>query len=247
MTDNGLAVIGKMTNLTELNLACCSSIRDTGLAALLWLRGLQKLTLRACTKLSDVGLDLLGNLSSLTHLDLWGCRRVTKTGLVAFNSRRSKGTLQYLNLDGCIEIDSECLEHISQNTNLTYINISGCQVSDESMTHLMNLSKLHTLWASRCSLTDAGLAWIGCIASLTSLHLGENDGITDLGLSYLSQLKDLRELDLHECRHGITENGLISLQPLTALTHLDISENDRIFIGVARLCSILPSVNRFWH
>lgn len=248
VTDNGLAVIGKMTSLTDLNLACCQSIRDAGLAALLWLRGLQALTLRACTNITDTGVELLGNLSSLTHLDLWGCINISKVGLVPFAKKRaSKDGLRHLNLDGCFNVDSDCLEQILPTMSLTYLNVSGCRIRDECFTCLAQLSNLQTLWAAKCGLTDICLAKIGGISSITSLHLGGNDGITDQGLAHLSQLSNLRTLDLHECRHGITEDGLVSLQPLKALMQLDISENDRVPTAVARLCSILPSVNRFWY
>ncbi|GMH37025.1 hypothetical protein BSKO_04898 [Bryopsis sp. KO-2023] len=247
LTDKGLGAVGKMSGLTDLNLACCKKITDRGIGALLWLRALNTLNLRACEKVTNAGIELLGSISSLTHLDLWGCENITKDGLIPFVKRRvSKEGVRHLSLNGCTEVDSECLEKIIPTMNLTYLNVSRCQISDECLSCLKSSPNLTTLCVNQCDITDEGLARIACLTSLTSLRLGGNDRITDLGVAMLTQLTNLRSLDVHECRHGITEEGLISLQPLTSLTHMDVSENERLPSVLARLCNLAPSVHSFW-
>lgn len=69
VTDNGLAIVGKMTHLTKLHLEN-TAIGDAGMAQLAGLKNLEYLNLYK-TQVGDAGLERLKGLTSLSKLYLW--------------------------------------------------------------------------------------------------------------------------------------------------------------------------------
>jgi len=69
VTDNGLAVVAKMTGLTKLHLEN-TSVGDAGMAHLAELKNLEYLNLYK-TQVGDAGLEKLKGLTSLSKLYLW--------------------------------------------------------------------------------------------------------------------------------------------------------------------------------
>lgn len=76
-----------------------------------------------------------------------------------------------------------------------------------------HLQKLESLEVCGGRVTDAGLAHLSCIPSLTSLSLAHNVGITDHGLPLLARLSNLCSLNMTHCK--ITGPGLTALYGLT--------------------------------
>ena len=70
---------------------------------------------------------------------------------------------------------------------------------DESVAHLSSLTRLKELWPSN-QLSDHGLAFVGKLTALESLHFDSAQSVTDNGLASLSGLKRRRCLYLYSPR-----------------------------------------------
>jgi hypothetical protein len=86
VTNDGLARIKAMPQLTGMNLSSCS-ITNTGLVALRSLTHLAYLNLSYCSRLSDPALKTLEAMKSLVYVDLQGCLGFTNGGLARVRRR----------------------------------------------------------------------------------------------------------------------------------------------------------------
>ena len=80
VTNEGLAHLVHLPQLTYLNLSSCS-LTNSGVRHLLGLRALQYLDLSYCNRLTDEGVKELRALRSLKYLDLQGCVKVSNNSL----------------------------------------------------------------------------------------------------------------------------------------------------------------------
>jgi Leucine Rich repeat len=137
---------------------------------------------------------------------------ITLAGLQALVVKRGGASgaacsppLRSLNLSDCVSIDTEYAEFISTSfPKLTHLNLSGCVGLKATGVEkaLPALSLLRNLDISRCgdALTDTGLDKI-CehLSQLTGLKLDGARKLTGEGLTALSTLSVLSELDLTCC------------------------------------------------
>ncbi|MDA7527666.1 hypothetical protein N8590_01620 [bacterium] len=86
-------------------------------------------------------------------------------------------------------------------------------------------------------LTDAGLAHLRGLTSLTTLNLS-SDKITDAGLAHLKGLTNLTTLNLSGTK--ITDAGLVHLKGLANLTWLKLISTRVSYAGVKELQASLP-------
>ncbi len=86
VTNEGLAKLKGLPQLTGLNLSSCS-ITNTGLNHLRVLRHLAYLNLSFCSRLSDPALKPLEAMKNLTYVDLRGCLSFTNGGLARVRRR----------------------------------------------------------------------------------------------------------------------------------------------------------------
>mgnify|MGYP000850612106 CR=1 FL=1 len=75
ITDQGLAMLHDLPDLTMLNLSSCD-ITDKGTPFLLALRKLEWLNLSYCNRITFLGLKPLTGLTRLQYLDLQGCVKI---------------------------------------------------------------------------------------------------------------------------------------------------------------------------
>ena len=108
----------------------------------------------------------------------------------------------------------EGLDALSSLTNLTYLNLYNCSLTDISF--LQPLTKLELLDLSGNDITDIGP--LSGLTALTALVLGGNE-ISDL--SPLEGLSNLEQLNLH----GALVSDLSPLAGLTELTAIDLRGN----------------------
>ncbi len=123
------------------------------------------------------------------------------------------------------ELDlSRCDAHVSNLTNVTSLNLSGCDgLTDVSLSHLSDLTYLAVLNLSGCDgLTDVSLSHLSDLTNLAELNLSGCDGLTDVSLSHLSDLTNLASLDLSGC-YRLTDASLSHLSDLTNLASLDLN------------------------
>ena len=100
--------------------------------------------------------------------------------------------------------------------NFSSVRFSNCLLGDEAIARIGTLSDVRYLYLVQTGIEDEDLASISRLENLDYLMLGMNPGITHKGLRNLSQMKNLRVLDLTDT--GITGEGLAEL---TTLEHLE--------------------------
>ena len=91
---------------------------------------------------------------------------------------------------------------------LKSLDLSGTEVSDVGLRYVAQyLSQLNHLKLSRCwKVTDAGLAQITSLETLTSLNLSHCKLISNQGLQHLSKCKGITHLDCTNT--SVTTDGL---------------------------------------
>lgn len=160
ITDQGVAQVGFCcSKLVELDLYRCKNITDSGISAIA--RGcpdLEMINIAYCKGITDGSLISLSQCSRLNTLESRGCPLITSLGLTAIAVRCKQ--LSKLDIKKC------------------------CNIDDSGMTPLAYFSQnLRQINLSYSAVTEAGLltlASIGCLQSLTLLHL---DGLTPNGLA----------------------------------------------------------------
>ncbi|CAD7700454.1 unnamed protein product [Ostreobium quekettii] len=81
VTNAGVEHVGKLSRLTHLDLSLCHGLTDEGLGHVARLTSLEWLALGCCLSITDRGVRLLGDLKHLRYLDVHGCCGVTQACL----------------------------------------------------------------------------------------------------------------------------------------------------------------------
>lgn len=89
ITNEGLARLRGLPQLTGLNLSSCS-ITSSGIAHLRELHRLETLNLSYCNRLMDPALKTLESMRSLTYVDLQGCLSITQAAISRMRRRSLK-------------------------------------------------------------------------------------------------------------------------------------------------------------
>jgi internalin A len=171
VSDEGLKRIGRMTNISVLELGPRPNfpkapapvagkgarITDEGLLALKPLSKIHMLGLQG-TPIGDAGLENLRgvgrDLNGQLGLSLAGTQ-VTDTGLARLPDLFPN--LGWLELDGCAITDAG-LAHLGRLKRLWHLSLNDTPVGDAGLRHLANLPALHRLQLDRTQVTDQGLA-----------------------------------------------------------------------------------------
>lgn len=222
LTDDGMKPIGAMTRLRRLNLRFCMEVTDAGIAELAPLQGLQELriprTFQSFAPLGVAGLRALGALPEIQLLDLSGW-----------------------------ELSGEACKAIARWTSLHELVLDEVKGPiDDGLELLAPLKQLKVLGLSNTALTDWGMQFIGTFAALEKLDLSsmnDAEGISDIGIEFLSGLRHLKELDL-QGQKGVPGLALKVLAGLPALEVLEISsagikEKDWANLGQAPALRVL--------
>lgn len=129
--------------------------------------------------------------------------------------------------------------------NLTRLDLSSTNVTDDGLVHLARLPWLQSILLSRTETTDASLALLAGLPRLRELRLTLCTGVTDAGLTHLAGATNLTGLDLGGTAvtdegmldlgslanlrllwlvgTGVTDTGLVDLAGLSDLTELGLS------------------------
>lgn len=146
----------------------------------------------------------LSRLTQLKALDLDALFDLNQFRDEVLDYLRELAQLTYLNLSG-LNISNAGLARVGHLSQLTHLKLAWTQITDAGLAHLSHLTALQRLDLSHTQVTDAGLARLGHLSELTHLNL-TGPQITDAGLAHLSRLKLLEWLVLHETR--VTREGL---------------------------------------
>lgn len=181
-----------------------------------------------CSKIHTMPLHQLP--STIKYLDLSNHKNITNSTIGFF----PRNVIQ-INISRCNKISDEGLSKLPEK--LQILNISACpKISNDGMKNLP--PHLKSLDISRTDLTDLALQHMSEIKSLTNslqiLNISGCSKITDAGLKYLNEFKNLNQLRMESL--SISDIG-ISYLPRKSLLHLNIAD---CFEITAKGISFLP-------
>jgi internalin A len=202
VTSQGLAELGRLKKLTELDLSLNEPIHFD-FSFLVRLKTLESLQLLRLAVIHDDDLAHLEGLTKLRRLTIFpaikGKPSINDAGLAHLAGLTELRSLQ---LD-CTQIKGPGLAYLSRMTRLEHLSIELTRV--ESLDTLPSLPSLKGLAMNQTPITDQGLASIERFPDLTFLTL-QGTAISDVGLAHLSRLKKLKSLDLG--RTKVSDTGL---------------------------------------
>ena len=122
---------------------------------------------------------------------------------------------------GGTRVSDEGLAFLARNARkLTWLDLSGCAVTDKGVSLLPPDTPLEKLALQATSITDASLPVLAGWTTLQELDLAQTS-VTDAGLSHLLRLRQLRTLWLKGSQ--VSAAGAQSLSDLPALQSLDLA------------------------
>ena len=155
ITDEGMAELKNLRNVTDLNLYYSEYVTDQGLAAIKDWKKLKHLNLHG-TKSSDTALEHIAGIASLESLDV-GSTLMTDVGLERLATLTN---LKELTMGGN-ELGDAGLQALRQFPTLTYLDLSGRQGTDKNVwTIVMSTAGLDAV----LSLHNLRELRIGCYA-----------------------------------------------------------------------------------
>ncbi len=225
ITDEGVERLKSLTGVTELNFFGAESITDVAVAHLRGWENLRRLNLRG-SDITDTSMEYIASLKKLRSLD------------VSFTQVSTPG-----------------LDYLAELTELEDLALGGNKINGAGLTVLTTLPNLKKLalkgsqrrnsgyWA--VSLTDVDMAMLGSLQRLEWLDLGGSirsplNTLSDLGISELAKLRELRVLDVSQTR--ISSAGLEALVELPKLERLSLWRADRIDDAAAEFLTRMHSL-----
>lgn len=241
VTDAGLAHLARQTFLDELKLenmdlsdasvAIISKlaklkklhisgkkITNEGLAPLAKLTRLEELTIE-CPGITDEGLAAVSNLKRLTDLTV----REAKLTLAAYDRLKDLPVLEDVSLSMEVEEDDLYVEKISQVRNYRFLRLNGAGITDASAPHLAKMTGLEGLVLNQVNMTDTGLSQLTSLTALGDLQLDGCIHLTDKGLAPLGKLPSLLSLSVRSCP-WIIGPGLASFRQVQKLDFFPVED-----------------------
>lgn len=236
ITDQGMAEIKGLRNITDLNLYYTEYVTDEGIAAIKDWKKLTHLNLHG-TKASDNALEHIAGITTLESLNI-GSILMTDVGLERLTNLTN---LRELTMGGN-ELGDAGLQALRQMPNLTYLDLSGRQgtdknvwtvaMSDTGMDAVLTLKNLRELRFS-CVMVGVGIE---------GTRLGEVSllSVTPKWLDEMKSLTKLESLKLQGC-NKIDDNSVATLIAMPALKEVDLQGTSVTEQGAAKLRAAKPN------
>lgn len=124
--------------------------------------------------------------------------------------------LELINLHQC-KLEDKDLKYL-ENLPLKTLNLNGASITDKSIKYILGFKDLETLFIGDCDITDEGLKELASNTKIKSLSVELNKNITNDGVKYISEMSQLKDLDLSFTGiNGTFVNDLIKLRKLVTL------------------------------
>ncbi len=156
---------------------------------------------------TDWAMQYVGRLEQLNTLMMWDAE-VSDKGVGLLQNLRE---LRYLHLSNA-GITDHSLFVLSTLRDLKSMSLQGNHFTDEGLRHLKGMTQLETLWlglGNAEGMTDVGMTFIGSLGNLKTLEL-QHSRITDEGLEELQGLKKLEKLFVGGT--AVTSNGISKIK-----------------------------------
>ncbi|XP_076026524.1 uncharacterized protein LOC143016205 [Genypterus blacodes] len=261
ITDSGVSVLSSLVKLQYLNLASCNKLTDSCLEHIKGLRSICFLSLDH-TKVTDAGMlmYLHSTPPCLAQLSL-NQTEVTEATLAVLSScvpqlrllsiKHTKvadvsaladlSNLQTLSLDGTL-VTEDSLRHIGSHPSLSTLSLNGIPVQngDHALRIISGLKLTHLTLPGRNTVRDAGMSHLSYLSHLVELDLTDYINITDQGIGELSVMIRLKKLSLSNTQ--VTDAGLLPLRDLQELQELCLDHTSVTSQGVPALITCLPNL-----
>lgn len=145
------------------------------------------------------------------------------------------------------KISDELLQQVARLSTIRELMLGNAQLKDAHLRYIAQLPNLRWITFNvRAGETDpcitaAGIRYLAACQSIEQLDFNPDCPVSDAGLAYLGQLRNLRELTFHD--REVTDAGIKSLQQLRRLEDLSIMESSMTDRGLGYLES-LPSLKK---
>lgn len=161
--------------------------------------------------LTDDELIYCKDLTGLTGLGLKNCL-ITDTGLAHVKDL----PLKNLNVDGT-DVTASGLKQLRALKNLFYLRACYLKDGGKIIEALKGSKAIHYLYLTGADIKDDDLKYLETMPNLEELSIGYNSGVTDRGLPYLANLKNLKSIVVE--RTEITPRAGIDCFKKLNLTH----------------------------
>jgi hypothetical protein len=198
-----------------------TGVTDAGMATVGKVATLQNVDLRGCT-ISNAGLEPLAALSELKALRLSGESGATLVDDDGMKHVAKMKNLKALLLD-FLWISEAGLEQLAGLDKLEELYLAKTLVGDDALATMSQFPRLKKLRVSQCQFENDGLAHLAKVTTLEDLDLSENNQINDLGMPHLSDLKQLKRLNLW--RTYVGDPGVENLAGLAAMEWLNLDNS----------------------
>ena len=244
MTDKGLALLGQLKSLEELELYGNPAMTDDGLKALASLPTLRHLRLGKEGLFTDRGMEYVAAMPSLKVLEL-DTHNVTDEGLRRLSKSRSLERLYVYWLE---KITDRGVAYLRDMPQLKGFTAGQAKLTDVSLTYFAAMPNIDYLQLP-IGFTDAGVRSLTKLNRLEVLQINttDNSPLTDEALRGVCQIRSLKEL--HIAGKGFTDDGIGMLAQLPNLEVLGIGQpafSNETLRRLARLPKLRELSWMFW-
>jgi uncharacterized protein (TIGR02996 family) len=202
-----LAQLGRCPNICRL---WHTALTDEQRHAIAGLPGIFDITLHG-RGIDDDQLTHLPGMKQLRGLEITEAR-ITDAGMALLAPLVG---LKRLSLIECPQVSDAGLAPLAGMSGLERLELASSEITDTGIAHFAGLRELRSLNVYDSAMTGAGLAVICGLKKLARLSLSGSRGIDDSNIMQLTQLPELRELDV-----GFTRVTRFRLPRLLAATKL---------------------------
>ncbi|XP_063407958.1 F-box and leucine-rich repeat protein 13-like isoform X2 [Mytilus trossulus] len=223
LTDESFKKLAQHKRLKKLKTEGNQRISDVAMKSIGQCQGLTHLYITDCQRLTDASLKQLTSCKELRVANFADCVRISDGGVRPLTDGDSADKIRELNLTNCIRVSElSVINMLKKLKHLTYVSLCFCDhISENGIEILGQMHSLTSLDISGCKVTDKSLSLLGNNYRLRDVTLSECIDITDLGLEkFTQQCKEIERLDLSHCwqiTDGAIKNLAFCCQNLNAL------------------------------
>ncbi|KAK3101016.1 hypothetical protein FSP39_000289 [Pinctada imbricata] len=225
LTDESFKRIANNKRLRKLRIEGNQRISDNSLKAIgKNCVELEHLYVADCQRLTDASMKAIAACPNLVVCNFADVVKITDSGVKYLSEGSGAQNIRELNLTNCIRVGDMAMFNLRKMKNLVYLSVCYCEhISEKSGIELLGqLHNLTSLDISGCNCSDEGLSALGKYNNyLRDVTLSECADITDLGLQkFTQQCKKIERLDLSHCKlltDGAIKNLAFCCRDLTFL------------------------------
>jgi len=188
--DEAMRQIAAIPRLRQLQ-AQGASAGDEGWEALSGSRTLENIWGRDCPNFRSRGFIALARLPNLRGMGI-SCKLVEDDALAVLP--RFPALRQFVSID----VSNAGFRHVGRCVDLESLYCMYCRdTGDEATDHIRGLGKLRVYYAGMTQITDRSLEVLSSMDALEHLEFWQCMGITDTGVSALTRLPRLRQVEIY--------------------------------------------------